>query len=1255
MYIVIIGVILLVCILLVWAKRKDACDNKFYELLYGAKKDECKTIRRMREPPPTVTLSFPESLFNVDSDYASLMAMSDASNDILMSPDELRNWIENAKPCLVEPNDEKQCPDGYLLTSNQLALGGEKHKEYTLFDVPDHCCTVDVTSTMFDDTKGVAEMWTAEGIKLGVEIVITPYTADRILDGYKNTMGKWWYKRMVAGGFVDKATDFIVKEQIERTMKELASDTYQTTLDLADSALHHSTLFSDTLKERTKTAIKELVDGNEDYLRGARGKNWMGKELRLTRVNETYINNLHETGNLDRKVTNILKTQSITQYSQKLLSQADTVYLRKAVPNVIPALHKRVMRKVARTSVRIQARFVASLNKAAMYMAAGPAGLALFVFEVISTLIDLWDPLGFNDFTTMKVAKMVRNNIEINQRLTLHRMGAVFTIHADGQPFNANGPIVYPPSNMYPEQWGKALGEYQTKLLQEYIFTKEELMEELDHLVEKRISLILQKQQNMKFYFEIPPDCPNPLPELGSEATAEENAELEDKRRRGGLTKHDQLNWERVNNFGTTWWMRSAHYTEGGMDSNRDMGCFDPEHDWHTRCPCREINDEAVEMDPGAVFAENHPEQLDAIIQYYNDHLHMLSYRIPPRERAKLLYEIFLTHLTDQEKTHICFCPDLLPRDDHPTNMTFDSIDRAIGLSERGQKEQFHKLAIDEEGNVQQTLKDYVSHPVYFPIWSKYYRVRNSTDPGTIQEPNAVEREIPPLTVTELVPISEINGRAFEPYESTDPPSGEGTEEPSGEQTSREEYVFVTYKRSEIAQLSPLAGTVVTCLEPVKHSDITDLIPQTHQCNIYRRPISEPSSVGEWTKTSLPDEYTKAPRLHTQSRCLGNTVRELQEVGRMNGWDYKTEWEPIEGYKDFKAAKPDINPKSYGVTFDHDRGLCRYTQDFCTRYGLQYHTSEEDGTPDCKPFPGSGVFEFLFGTTVTRSVIIGAMMADKYLGIANDRLASYCTSGHELYKGKADSIESVIGSGACPFSLALQGVRSVVQVGAAIMGGALMPIEKGAGELMNTMEYAVGCIGSGFDLKRPDCKDFLLSPISIVYAGFNGVAQGQDYIADSTIDAVGDLLQSVGIPNEEVEAGLNHLYEFTTIFSVFHNVSAEGFKQSIIDSVVRPGTYGDSTVTARLPFSPMSLSIGKNTNACFADYCVDDLAKNLADALFKKCENDEECRSVAEGVSGIVSSGITVATEAYRKAGIGLREGAGWVEGAVEDAADWFR
>ena len=63
------------------------------------------------------------------------------------------------------------------------------------------------------------------------------------------------------------------------------------------------------------------------------------------------------------------------------------------------------------------------------------------------------------------------------------------------------------------------------------------------------------------------------------------------------------------------------------------------------------------------------------------------------------------------------------------------------------------------------------------------------------------------------------------------------------------------------------------------------------------------------------------------------------------------------------GVSPSVSPEEFGVTFDMENVRCNYTEKFCDRYGLEFVNN------DCRPYPGMGVAEMIFGATLTKGVV----------------------------------------------------------------------------------------------------------------------------------------------------------------------------------------------------------------------------------------------------------------------------------------------
>ena len=64
-----------------------------------------------------------------------------------------------------------------------------------------------------------------------------------------------------------------------------------------------------------------------------------------------------------------------------------------------------------------------------------------------------------------------------------------------------------------------------------------------------------------------------------------------------------------------------------------------------------------------------------------------------------------------------------------------------------------------------------------------------------------------------------------------------------------------------------------------------------------------------------------------------------------------------------KETSATIRPLDLGVSFQYDTGVCKFTREYCSRYGLKFSDN------DCKTRPGQGFAELIFGETITKEFI----------------------------------------------------------------------------------------------------------------------------------------------------------------------------------------------------------------------------------------------------------------------------------------------
>ncbi len=68
-----------------------------------------------------------------------------------------------------------------------------------------------------------------------------------------------------------------------------------------------------------------------------------------------------------------------------------------------------------------------------------------------------------------------------------------------------------------------------------------------------------------------------------------------------------------------------------------------------------------------------------------------------------------------------------------------------------------------------------------------------------------------------------------------------------------------------------------------------------------------------------------------------------------------------------KNAVVAVTPSDFGVKFDPSTRVCKYTKNYCDRFGMKY--IDANGSTDCELYEGQYIAELIFGTILTRGVI----------------------------------------------------------------------------------------------------------------------------------------------------------------------------------------------------------------------------------------------------------------------------------------------
>lgn len=93
----------------------------------------------------------------------------------------------------------------------------------------------------------------------------------------------------------------------------------------------------------------------------------------------------------------------------KLSARLGAKLMTKVATKFAGVMTKSMVKVASKMAVKLAAFGAKSAAKAAM----GPAGWAMMAFDVLSLVLDLWDPMGYNDFSGAKVNGQMRDQIEV--------------------------------------------------------------------------------------------------------------------------------------------------------------------------------------------------------------------------------------------------------------------------------------------------------------------------------------------------------------------------------------------------------------------------------------------------------------------------------------------------------------------------------------------------------------------------------------------------------------------------------------------------------------------------------------------------------------------------------------------------------------------------------------------------------------------------------------------------------------------------
>jgi hypothetical protein len=1136
-----------------------------------------------------------------DAEWLVLYEMAQTRHNILMSPEEIMTEITDVcvhhyGPCVngfKKDEDDKCCiPDNAFCFKPEASDGRTEIPGQTDGSFDAECEGGKINEMIIPIMGSMFREW-------GMSKIF-----DSTIDAYVRKKEQAMVSKLLKKNYVKESFNYRTGQAVDRLIEKNAHDVWTSVKNLQDPLGK----FNEKISKIVKRDITDTV--KKDYWK-MKNYNDADKKILENMIREKSDNMLQQT-NLEKTLTNSKAfnnarngvpkfTKKLTFHAKSVLRKGTQLQIRNVVPNV---LNKALGKLATRISTKTSAQLAKMGAKLMAYVAAGPIGVAMMIFEVISLALDVWDPLAFNSFTSIDVIGQQRDKIEIGTRTTSKNDGNIqMTIQPDGEILDTNGPMIFPIATVFKLQFGLAQRIYGVKVI-ELIQEDPILKEEYEIIFDSAIDLIDASQNFLdpEFIEDVSGCDAENLPEYGRPATPEEQQELNIKYAnvvlRNGLpilSNEEAAKWERRP---TGQWVESALYAE-----NNFRGCADPDVQ-PGPCPCArpmlDENGEIMQTESGEASIEGYLlENSDMIENLLTDKIVSLSYKLSPRKRAKLFYECLIEQLKEHDgidaegkdfkfpecRHHVRFCPELLP-DDGPENSTFFDHYRASCLSKFGQKEHYQILVYGDENGTKLSEKFKTDTP-WFPLWSKYYRVRDPTDPGTTVYPKSATKLIPKMVVREYIRTTDAgNIRLLDPQAVITAVSGASL-------------MLAVYKTDTFAQTSALGPIMDACLSQLDPStgDIVSAIHKGgHHCKAYK-------NNAEFTETV---EQQKIP-----DGDANNCAQKAVALNAADGTtEYTTQWEARGDYEKYLNTRLKIDPTKFGVTFDDDTGLCNYTKEYCDRFGLGRYLNKDLGMHDCEPISGTELLEMIFGTTVTRAGIIAAMQVDRQYVWINDRLATVCHSGARALVNKNTSFGEVYKLSTCGVHFAMTGFRAFVQTGIAVSGLITSPLAAGLTEFTDLLVGAGSCgfnkskqlFENAFDsgtsstdtgntsLELMECFDGGSIVFSTAAAAIWGFKDAKDHLTQSFADAVGDMAAVFGLSDgnvqNAVEEGINAAMRYTGIdFAI--DASAQTAAWLADNSRLAP-SYSDKTLIVPV-FLVASLRFGKNTNICVGDKCADDL------------------------------------------------------------------
>ena len=558
----------------------------------------------------------------------------------------------------------------------------------------------------------------------------------------------------------------------------------------------------------------------------------------------------------------------------------------------------------------------------------GPAGIALMIFDVISLILDLWDPAGYNDAQTAGLVRAERDGIEKNYAESLTNEGFESPLLAD------------PMFDVSPERQEEV---YSTAVMDWF---------------QEESALFMTKHEAE---FELMPD---------SEVEASISQEYDRLATLMGTDSNLVTNLvvaKLENVFVQDISVRENHanpFTDGGKDSDRK----------HTRQ--NHPNTGIVEM----VLNRTGVEAFNNFQPKKTAFKASLKYN-PMKRFVRRKHDFIITKEVTSVQTYL--------REGTPSNRRYavDNIPTADGsraiansnsYSNGHLKREILKMANEGWAFVEVDPEDefwvqYDPNKTTEELLdrTKYQHAHNERAAQAEQEYDA---HLDALISAHLDQVSEegadpVNADDLKVVYLAQSESNWTTDASTGGKVIKypmsaglDDADRVNYTLETLPNIPDWAGTYVehradfeAQLEETYAKDYATEEEQTVQ--LY---LAEKAKETERVNAKASEEGKTPAQVIAQEQEEGrNTEPDPPEFAVfLNGYGQSS---PL--YSVYKSC----TELGHGVTYNVSKGLCNFTESYCKRYGLDFFFNDDLGVYDCELSRGQAAAEYIFGTTVTRS------------------------------------------------------------------------------------------------------------------------------------------------------------------------------------------------------------------------------------------------------------------------------------------------